>query len=174
MRRVFEVRHDSDKYQYFLFLNDDWNWDKFFAPHRVVGAAWTPPTPELDKPRLKKGDFYHFDDYPLILNAHARQVLGTLLEGHAELLPFRFQGEEFYCLNVTRIVDCLDRQRTRWAKIETRHKDPYFDLARLGEAPVFTIPENVVDAYVRETFKEAVEAAGLKGLEFKEVWNETK
>jgi hypothetical protein len=84
-----------------------------------------------------------------------RDALSPLVNGCAEFLPLmKLRKENFYVLNVVKLVDCLDLQRSDilYASDEPGkilHIRKYvFDQGRLEEAPLFKVPEDVGNIFV--------------------------
>ncbi|HEY7115373.1 MAG TPA: hypothetical protein VH475_02240 [Tepidisphaeraceae bacterium] len=99
-----------------------------------------------------------------------------------ELLPVNHEGREFLLLNVTEVINCLDREKTEFRRFTSDgiglHPVKYAFHARRFTAPVFKIPEQVKSSIfavewsgnpARE-LKAAVEHHGLRGIKFELVW----
>jgi hypothetical protein len=137
---------------------------------RPRAAGWTPFEAELD-PSGTRGNFLGFSTHVPVVDAKAWEALRPLAGPHVEALEMRLAGEPIYALNVTTVLDCLDRERS-----EIRHYDSggIMDVARyvfrpgcLGDTPIFKQKGlEMSDVFVDEVFRRAVTAAGLKGARF--------
>lgn len=123
------------------------------------------------------GDFPYLAGDVLVLGERAFSTLQHLLYGCGELLPIRcIDGRSFVLCNLLPCYDCLDEASTlgqrfkdgRWMFIERYQLTPKL-VPRL---PLFKIVGGRSSIFCSEAFKQAVEAAGLKGLEFREIWND--
>ena len=85
-------------------------------------------------------------------------------------------------MNVLDCVNCLDEQNTKWVYGKTTHsririKEYHFDASRFSESSLFKIPEKVEIFTTsglkdpEDEFKGIVEAEGLQGILFEEVWS---
>jgi hypothetical protein len=105
------------------------------------------------------------------------------LEEWCEFLPIDFEGVEFWLINVTCVLNCLDKRRSKERKqpyavdLETY----YFHSSRLW-ASIFKIPETHMTetlcleggAARNSEFKNIVEDEKFTGLKFYKVWTNRK
>ena len=133
-----------------------------------VIANWT-PTPVQRKTGLVCDIMSSPDTLArLAINDRARNVLESHLV-EAELLPFRFKSETFWCIYLPKTNDCLDIDRT---KFMIPQPDPDW-IERAAFLPdklpkdreIFRVP-GCEDYFVTEKFKRIVEDAGLTGATF--------
>ena len=104
----------------------------------------------------------------LAINKRARDAIEQYLSD-AELLPFTFKSDTFWCIYLRTAIDCLDFGRT---KFMISRPDPAW-IERAAFLPdklpkdreIFRVP-GCQDYFVTETFKRAVEEAGLTGATF--------
>jgi hypothetical protein len=111
----------------------------------------------------------------LVLRGEAAETLGSFLEAHGEMLPLSCQEAALVAFNPVHIVDALDHAASAVTRLESGRiwrVDKYafrkeaimglraFKITSLQPSPVF----------VNEDFVEQWHAAGLKGLEFRQVW----
>lgn len=119
-----------------------------------------------------------FDD--LVYNSD----LLTFFEMSGQIIPIKTQTENFYILNVTECVNCLNNNLTKKSIYEDgttgRILEYYFHVDRWSESSIFKIPEtskteiltysNVKDA--ENEFISAYKRNSFTGLVFKQLWIE--
>ncbi len=180
--KVYRLRNDVNRYQYFLPVDNE-DYTKLEGNCTPKAETWSPPPVFVYKPLHKAGDVYQFGSSVLITSPCATKVLRTHLEMAGELLPLPHQGQEYTLLNVTECINCLDQDKTEWVYGETTGARLYpkryvFHRDRFAESALFKIPETyrgeilVVEGLhgLEEEFRYAVEQAGLKGFRFEELW----
>ena len=115
-------------------------------------------------------DFPHLEGIS-VFSARAVDALADLLAGRCELLPLDCDEGEYYALNVTRLVDALDEERSELV---------YFSSGRLMGVDRFAFrPDKLVGEtifklrqkprwheFVTGVFRGRVESAGLTGFAF--------
>lgn len=144
-----------------------------WKPWRPLRMCWqteggTRPVPDVCG--LAGGGFAFSD--------RALGVLGDLLEESGELLPLEvIGGADCELLNVTRLVDALDEERSEVLYLPSggvMEVDRYELIGeRLEGEAIFKLPQlRVYDPFVTDGFRQRVEEAGLTGLQWKEpVWS---
>lgn len=144
------------------------------------GGSWKPIRFGLlkeDESRrmLARADFPWYGSQALVLRPDAISVLKPVVRDDAEMLPLESAEGPLALLSPTRVLDALDEE--------------YSEIIRFSTGNVMTIeryelrPEAIRDAavfklsafrrgprLVTERFVEAVEGAGLSGLEFRKIW----
>lgn len=184
MATVFRVRPDVDQYQYFLpkyYEEVVAGMLEFDCKSRI--SNWSPPSMEMHDQNLLYGSFFQFSLTYWILNANTVEILGDYIYNAGELLPFRSTQQQYYILNVTNCIDCLDAEESEWFvdKVDgsriypTRYR---FRIERMTNAPIFKIPETKrTEIFIHEgllnpgvEFRHFVETHELAGLIFEELW----
>ena len=128
---------------------------------------------EFEGKDLPKGDFPAFSLVP-IFPPHTVKALSDLIEGMGELLPINVSGRPFYMFNVTKVLDCLDHDKS---EINSFYEggvkriisiDKYiFHEECIGQVPIFKIPESLEGyVFVTQVFVDRVNEIGLKGFRF--------
>jgi hypothetical protein len=113
------------------------------------------------------------------LGQKKRAALTDMLRKVGELLPIVFpEDDEATIFNVTRIVDCLDQERTEYSPQFLREsirmpRNPVFRASKLRGVTFFRIPELFPVIYIAEPeaggFKALYDQLRLMGLEFIEM-----
>jgi len=187
--QVFEVRHNCNEFKSLLFEEGIVEYKqpllKFDGEH--VANRWRPPGVWCHYPKKKVGDFWGIGSscVPAVTRAAFPHI-----QKHAEMggetLPLTFEGMELLILNITEVVNCLDHGKCRWhgdggSKRLNIDAGYHFRPERFSESSLFRLPETCRSSRIycversgdpEEDFKAAVEAAGLKGLTFTEIWRE--
>lgn len=159
------------------FMNDD---DSKLCLSSFVGkpmkTQWdSSVTIEEYNSRSKKYDISRLCLNP-VLSEKAVSALGDLLEGKAEILPYRHKTEKYYALNVMKVIDCIDFaksacviEQNKYVKEINRYA---FKEKLIYNEPIFKIPQFVTaPIYVTDSFRERVIASELTGFIFREVWD---
>ena len=147
-------------------------------------SEWQPPSvrfitdeegrfteyPETAEPYLRDNDFTMYEG-ALVFNAHAVSVLSPLMGSAVELLPLRCEEGEFWVLNVLRVLDCLDRERTVFTYFPDGSMKGvikiFFHAGCLEDRHIFRLPiHNYSRIYVSQVFKDLVDEHDLRGLRF--------
>ena len=175
--RVFSVRNDVNRYQYFLSKDEE---DALALSTACTprAASWKPPPVYIYKPKHTRGDFYQFGVATLICSPRATDALHAHLAEAGELLPLPYEGQVFTVLNVLTCADCLDHERS--IPRPGSYKSYVFrpDALATLSSTLFKIPETCRgDLLLVEglrapeaEFRAVVEAAGLRGLVFEQLW----
>jgi hypothetical protein len=123
---------------------------------------------------LKKSDAPWLGSHILILRSSAVNAIGDLLKASGELLPVRAGAECLNALNVTAVVDALDRSAS---------SIKYFEDGRVMLVDKYVLSESATSGYpvfkiagkqpspifVRQEFVDRWKSAGLQGLQFETV-----
>ncbi|WP_417361818.1 hypothetical protein [Gallaecimonas pentaromativorans] len=104
----------------------------------------------------------------LILNKKAFEVLGKALASEGEFLPLQVDGEAHFVFNCLSFCkeDMTLSERKYLNGIDDGLKTLFFDDADVQGRMVFKSEQVGVTLYATESFKQAVEGAGLEGLRF--------
>ncbi|TKD12808.1 imm11 family protein [Polyangium fumosum] len=125
---------------------------------------------------FKPSDFPSLGFGPLVMRRTAVDALRDILEANGEVLPLSTDdGVELYVLNA-RVIDALDEANSTLRRIPGTDrimwiKKPAFFASAIEGVDLFRLPHRGSSTYVSERFVERVKAAGLRGLDFNEVWS---
>lgn len=185
--KVYEVLHDSNTFGTLLFQKGvvEYKHPLLKFDGTAVADAWEPPSVWCERPTKKAGDFWGIGSVcvPAVTRAAFPHVQ-THIEMAGEALPLEFEGVELLILNVTEVINCLDHARVQWhgdgpsrrLNIDAGY---HFLHERFSESSLFRLPETCRSSRLyctecseapEEDFKAAVEAAKLKGLKFRPIW----
>ena len=141
-----------------------------------IAADWKPiPVRLVTRAKgktLSRSDFPSLVPYRLAMRQSAAEALAYFWENSGELLPLRGEdSSEFVILNVTRVLDALDEGRSNLLRLEEDGeiisiRSPVFVESVVGDSDVFRLPYRGSPTYVSRRFVRAVDALGLKGLDF--------
>jgi hypothetical protein len=142
-------------------------------------ATWSPlPVQRYSDRRNKKpADFPWLGGHVLIMRRRAVDALADMLEAGGEILPLATNdGVDLYLLNVTRVIDALDEERSTLLRLPDSGKvilitAPAFHEPLVRGVDFFKLPRHANRIFVGERFVERVHAAGLVGVEFRLAWS---
>jgi hypothetical protein len=106
----------------------------------------------------------------------AVDALRNLLEAHGEILPLATEdGVELFAFNAC-VIDALDEPNSSLMKFPGTNR--IMRIIKVAFVPtavrgvdIFRLPHRASATYVSNRFVEHVHAAGLRGLDFNEVWS---
>ncbi len=113
-----------------------------------------------------------------VFSEKAAFVLNGFLAGNAEMLPLDCADGNFYAVNVTTVLDCIDYQRARYktfrdGKRIMRFTEYAFDAQEIEGIHIFKIKDEPLKCpFVSEGFKKAVEGNCLTEFRFELAWSE--
>lgn len=186
--KVFELRFARD-YQQLALVEEPTAPPQLTFNGRPKGESWPKPLMYVPNPSLKVPDFWYVGNPAAF--AFDPDALPLDASGHVELagewLPIDVEKPaNLMILNVTQVVNALDKQRTRWRTDSAGARRPadenpgsyVFHPERFDESSICKLPETrdsmilcVESSHHRfEEFKAAIEYHRLKGLEFKLLW----
>jgi hypothetical protein len=140
---------------------------------RPLRRRWVAPEVEITAKSKAAGDGLCWSGGPPVVSEHARDVLSSLLRGHAEFLPLlTLRRRAFFVLNVTRRIDCLNEQRSDVvyypdapSRIMNAHSFR-FHTDRLEPVPAFVCSSYPRPTFVTKPFVELVVRERLRGFQF--------
>ena len=124
------------------------------------------------------GDVYSIDVSSVVVNEKCFNVISSHLQGNVQILPAQSESQRLYVLNVTTIIDCLDRKNSKLKLFQSsgrimRVEEYAFHRELLDNVFIFKIPEELhTHPYVTEDFKKLIEQNNIKGFKFVPVWEE--
>ena len=158
--------------------------DDFALLHSLIDGtpregSWTPmPMRIISKERrrsLRRSDSPWLLDDMLILRPQAAEALKPFLLNHGELLPLQCEQAELVVFNVLRVVDGLDESASAFTRFRSGRimliDKHVFRKQAIQELHAFKITSlKPSPLFVSAEFVERWHAAGLKGIEFRQVW----
>lgn len=110
----------------------------------------------------------------IVWDKKAMDVLSPLVSESIEALPIICGDEEFYLINVIKVLNCLDHSKSEFTRFSTgniKRIDRYiFKEDCLENQHIFRLSEtNYSKTYVSDAFKSIVEENQLVGLIFNEI-----
>lgn len=124
---------------------------------------------------LRRADAPFLFDSVLVLRPDATEVMKPFLAEHGELLPLSCEQAELVVFNALRVLDALDESAsalTRFSSGRIMLVDRHvFRKQLIQDLHVFKVTSlQPSSLFVSEEFVERWRAAGLKGIEFRQVW----
>ncbi len=126
--------------------------------------------------KLPWGNAPGFHSHIPAFDRKAVEVLQKFLVNSAEILPLKNSEKDFYAINVIRVVDCIDYEKSAVKLFSDggimRFKKYAFIESKIRGLDLFKIKDEPRrKPFVSDEFKNAVEAAGLEGFEFILAWD---
>ncbi len=160
-------------------MNEDPLIEKYPFDGYSLKDCWKPPRNVYSPyPLMIAGDFWWFASCnTLAATKKTAELIMPVLAASCELLPLSCNRRKLFALNVTYVVNCLDKKKSRLA-LPHLIVEYAFRPKRLGVS-LFKIPETrkmeilCVEgaAAPLDEFKGAVEHYGLTGLRFEKLWS---
>lgn len=111
------------------------------------------------------------------VDERARNLLYPLVKDDVEFLPLYYGENQYYVLNVTTVLDCIDYERAEYLNFPNggrimRFTKYAFDESKIGDTHIFKIVDEKRKApFVSDQFVECVEENGLTGFTFELLWD---
>ncbi len=130
------------------------------------------------------GDVLTFkgESLDLIVNRVVKEKIQPLIANDAEFLELRYQNQDYYLINVTNVLECIDYEQS----VPNNHggfKEKVFIPDKIHNQPIFKtvntkhnlgdFPIVSVTTYVSDELKQAIEQAGLQGFDFTVAWTDS-
>lgn len=182
--KIFEITTATDEHDTLKLKNRDTVEHIFesFGEGISLKEGW--PTIELYLlKKRKKCDLVNWYPEVLVMNTHAVEVLGDLMQGSVEYLPVIFDGTRYKDLQIVNILNILDA--VDYEKSECFYDDE--ETKRVGYVKRYAFyPEKVKDhhifkvitgnrlstrIFVSQTFLDHLNNSDLKGYMWREVWD---
>ncbi len=112
-----------------------------------------------------------------VFDEEAIDILSDLLDGHAEILPLDCQDGEFYAINITKVLDCIDYDKSEYkmfrdGKRIMRFKKYEFKEEMVKGKHIFKIvDEPLRRPFVSDEFRQRIIDNQLTGFVFELVWD---
>lgn len=128
--------------------------------------------------KLVLSDSPWLGSHALIFRSSAIEILGEILKKHGELLDLHCTGADISIYNPTMVLDALDESESSVLRFENGRLmriNRYALRDVIKGVHIFKIPNlRVSPTFVSDCFVESWKSSGLKGLEFKKVWKQTR
>ncbi len=120
------------------------------------------------------GDFLKFHGGASVLSTKAYSTLYPIFKDSAEFLPVSIDGETRYLLNVTSVLELMDKSKSTF-KIYDDGQIGACQHAYLNEPtakqPIFKVRGYLPRVFINETTKNQIESLGLTGVLIREYKN---
>ena len=110
------------------------------------------------------------DNIP-VFSAHALSILAPLIEGQAEILPLEADTGEFFAINCTVVLDCIDFNQSEVVYYKSgpirKIKNLVLEPNCIDGLNIFRFKRYLTSAvFVSDEFKKTVDQHGLLGCDF--------
>ncbi len=166
--RAYETK-EKGGYKSFCFMGvpvDNWNTVNLYPSGHHTEAGKT------------TGDVYPVDVSAVVINERCFRILASYIQDKVQVLPAESNAQKLFVLNVTTIIDCLDKENSKLKLFQSsgrimRVEEYAFHKELLVNAFIFKIPEELhIHPYVTDEFKKLIEQNDIKGFKFIPVWEE--
>lgn len=142
--------------------------------------TWRSPVMQIiredEGQRLTESDSPWLGEHALIFRPATVLAMGTMLRRFGELLPLKCASARLHIYNPTLVLDALDEDSSSLLRVDSgrimminRYE---FRPELIRDVDVFKIPNlRVSPTFVGTRFVDAWQSAGLRGLDFKKVWD---
>ena len=156
----------------------DWETRRSFDG-RSKADGWIPI--KMKKEYIKKNLIlpnyipYFCGEFPII-DREGKDVLHDLIEGNAEFLPLEYDERDCYALNITRFINCLDRNKGNFkirddGRISWVYEYAFYE-EKIGDIGIFKINDYPCSSiFVTDKFRDRVIENNLTGFCFELVWD---
>jgi uncharacterized protein YwqG len=185
--KVFKVSANVDYQSFHLSNHLSEFWRDYAVNNGRLSPHWGKVSLRKSREKHSQGNFAHCwrGRAGFLMDARAHSILATMLDQDFEILPIEpFRGVEYHFVNVLKVVDCLDREKTNMKGAgRVRFANPIYQFfpEKLIDSTIFSVKMakgahglfTVVGRPGAEVeFKTLVEQEGLTGLKFEEVWSD--
>lgn len=177
--KIWKLDFDLDNYDNLTFANRKSIEDIQSFDGRTKKEIWdTPKVLRLEPEKMlplsdAPGLYAHLP----VFNKRAIKILSRLIENDTEILPLENNEDEFFAINVLKVLDCIDYNKSEFktfsdGKRIMRFIRYSFIPCRLDDCNIFKIiDEKISRPFVTDCFRDEVISSNLKGFIFKQVWN---
>lgn len=177
--RIWHLDFDVDNYNN-LTLTDEEDWENLDFDGTMKRNTWSPMKIKMigDK-QLSDATCLNLITGIPVFNNKAIEVLNNLLKSNIEILPLRYNKEELYAINVTKVLNCIDYDKSIYIKFKSSGRIMVFEEYAFKEECVEgnhifkIIDEPKRGAFVSDEFRNEVLKSGLTGFKFELAWKST-
>lgn len=180
--KIWDLQEDVNVYEHITLANgtnDDWIKLGDMFQGKKLGEEWQPLQLMLIQHggTLKKGDMPYLSPGVPVFSSKAIKSLKSQLCNSVEILDVDCDFGDFKVINVTNLIDCLDRNKS--GILYYRNSDRIkainkyvFQLDLIKNQNIFKIVEQPRGkVFVSDEFRNKVIESGLEGFKFVEVWD---
>ena len=177
--KIWKLRIEVDEYDSLVPLKA-WSWERI---HTFDGRSqintWSPIEVTRLEPekKLKLSDAPGFYSHIPIFGEKAKKFLEYVCGGAVEFLPLINEEKIFWIVNIVRVLDCIEYEKSEYKKFPNsrkvmRFKKYYFKPEIISNEHIFKIKDMPLSApFVSDEFKKVVEENNLTGFKFELVWD---
>lgn len=128
----------------------------------------------------KKCEYPYFSGGIPLASKRAIDVIYPLISDSVELLPFDVEGEIYYGINILKILDVVDYEKSDCWYLRPNKPMVNTYVFRSAECleghHIFKVVDSTMSStpFVSDTFKKLVEKNKLRGFDFKLIWDSDK
>jgi hypothetical protein len=168
MNIIWELSiNDIDGTEFSFPLETDRNFflntvEQYIVEGKQVEQNWKIPL-ILKKEVKHNYDFFHIEeiDDAVCITQRMYDILYPLIKNDAEFLPLQSDEGVYYLLNVTNIVDCIDREKSICTLtpngLVLDYEDLVFDTEKIKDLYIFRVPDFPYQVFLTENLKTEIE-----------------
>lgn len=180
--KIWKLENDMQGYQSFQLMNKDKNFLKEFRNNIAAGRN---QNGKFDNLKLEIIDSGIVSDFPkfwgfsgtLLCSTRAKICLADSLQNDVEFIPFIYEEEVYYVINVLRVLDVIDYEKATFRKLDTGLVigiDNYaFKQDEMKNVKMFKLLLNgknyYTETFITEDIKRRIHEFGLTGIRLVEV-----
>lgn len=177
--KIWKLEFELDKYDN-LKPEKEWSIEKIQSfDGRKQSVIWTPVKVVRLEPEKKLGlsDAPGFYSHIPVFSKKAKDILEDCIFDSVELLPMINEEKEYWAVNITKILDCINYEKSIYktfpdGKRILRFEKYFFNEKKLVNENIFKIKDKpLAAAFVSDEFKDIVEFNNLTGFKFNLVWD---
>ncbi len=174
--RIWHLSADSDNFNNIVPVNES-NWSKFEFDGTWIQNDWNPVEVKTLK-EIQYSDFLALVPGVPVFSKKALKHLAELINESVEVLPLVHNKEKLFAINVIKVLDCVDYDKSEYKKFTSSNRIMRFVRyefikEKLMNTHIFKIKDEPSKRpFVSDTFRNRVLEYGLKGFEFEEVWSD--
>lgn len=174
--KIWHLDFDVDKYSNLMPINEK-DLDSLEFDGSSKKDKWEPMEVELDGDKLL-GDVTCLALIPGIpvFNAKVIKEIRNFIESSVEILPLVYNNDEFYVINITEVLDCIDYKKSKYVTFKSsgrimRFERYFFNEECIKGKHIFKIKDEPKRrAFVSDEFRLKVLESRISGFKFELVW----
>ena len=177
--KIWKLGTEVDKYDN-LQRMESWSWEETQSfDGRNKSECWDPIKVKRMEPEkgLSLSDTPWLNTPIPIFSGRVKKAMESFLGDAVEFLPITFDEGEFWIVNVTNVLDCIDYEKAKLRRFASSGRVMLFEKycfikERVMDENIFKIPElPIMYPFVSDRFKEQIELNKFCGFKFELVWD---
>lgn len=176
---IWRVENDYDNFKEIGFVEEsDWEYfNQYEYDGHSLKSEWRLMEVEIEKSKKELGDIPGLGADYIVVNDKALKAIVDVAKNFIEILPLKCKEETYNLINILRVVDCLDLEKTKYklfkACDEIQSIQKYSLKKEMVENEVIFKMDKYITGYifVTDIFKKTIEENNISGLKFTKIWS---